>query len=97
MKVTILDPEVKAPKVLVRDDQLDSGKSDVPSSNTVSSSEGHSNVTPQDLIEIWGISLSISSMPLQNTTQKFLCSDILPLARRYRTEKIFSRNTLLGE
>ena len=49
MKVTILDPEVKTPKVLVRDDQLDSGKSDVPSSNTVSSSEGHSNVTPQDL------------------------------------------------
>ena len=97
MKVTILDPEVKTPKVLVRDDQLDSGKSDVPSSNTVSSSEGHSNVTPQDLIEIWGISLSISSMPLQNTTQKFLCSDILPLARRYRTEKLFSRNTLLGE
>ena len=87
MKVTILDPEVKTPKVLVRDDQLDSGKSDVPSSNTVSSSEGHSNVTPQDLIEIWGISLSISSMPLQNTTQKFLCSDILPLARKYRTEQ----------
>ena len=87
MKVTILDPEVKTPKVLVRDDQLDSGKSDVPSSNTVSSSEGHSNVTPQDLIEIWGVSLSISSMPLQNTTQKFLCSSILPLARKYRTEQ----------
>ena len=60
MKVTISDPEVKAPKVLLHDNQLDSGKCDVTASNTFSSSEGHSNVTPPKLIEIWGISLSIS-------------------------------------
>ena len=49
MKVKILEPEVKASKVLLRDNQLDSGKYDVPALNIFSSSEGHSNVTPQDL------------------------------------------------
>ena len=97
MKVTILDPEVKAPKFSVRDNQLDSGKSDVPASNTLSSYEGHSSVTPQDLSERWGISLSIASIPLHNTTQKFLCRAILPLAIRYRTEQLFARNSLLVE
>ena len=38
-KVAISDLEVKEPKVLVRDNQLDSVKSDVPASNICSSSE----------------------------------------------------------
>ena len=81
----------------MRDNQLDSGKSNVPASNTFSRSEEHSNVTPQDLSEIWGISLSIAFMLLHITTQKFLCSSILKLAIRYRTDQVFARNTLLGE
>ena len=97
MKVTISEPEVKVPRFLVLGNQLDTGKSDVTDSNTFSSSEGKFNVTPQDLSERWGISLSIASMPLQNTTQKFLCIAILTLARRYRTDQLFTRNTLLGE
>ena len=36
-------------------------------------------------------------MPLQNTKHDFLCSAILPLDRRYRTDQPFARNTLLGE
>ena len=53
MNVTTSDPEVKAPKVLVRDNELDSGKSDVPALNTFSSSDRRSDVTPQELNERW--------------------------------------------
>ena len=51
MKATILDPEVKVPNILVRDNELDSGKSDIPASNKFSSSDQKSDVTPQELSE----------------------------------------------
>ena len=92
-----MEPEVKASKVLLRDNQLDSGKYDVPASNKFSSSEGHSDVTPQDLSWIWGISLRISSIPLMNNTQTFLCNAILPLSRRYGTDQVLAINNLLVE
>ena len=68
MKLTISDPEVKAPKVLVRNNQLYSGKYDVPALDTFSSSDQHSDVKLQEFSEIWGISLSISSKTFQKTT-----------------------------
>ena len=34
---------------------------------------------------------------LNKTTQKFLRSAILPLSRRYRTDRVFSRKTLQGD
>ena len=96
MKVTILDPEVKVPNILVRDNELDSGKSDMPASNTLSSSDRKSDVTPQELSERWGIRLSTAYKTFHNTTQKFMCITILPLARRYRTDQVLIRKTLLG-
>ena len=34
---------------------------------------------------------------LKKTTQRFLRSAVLPLVRKYRTDRMFSRKTLLGE
>ena len=96
IKVTILDTEVEAPKILVRNNKLNSGKSDVPALNTFSSSDQQSDIILQDLNEIWGIRLSTAYKTFQNTTQKFMCSTILPLARRYRTDQVLTRKTLLG-
>ena len=96
MKVTILDPEFKVPNILVCDNKLDSGKSDMPASNTFSSSDQKSDVTPKELIDIWGIRLSTASKTFKKTTHKFMCSTILPLARRYRTDQLLTRKTLLG-
>ena len=96
-RVTASETEVKAPKFLVRNIQLDLDKSDVPDSNTFSISDQHSDVTPQDLIEIGVISLIIDSNTLQKTTQRFLCSAILPLDQRCRTDQLFVKNNLLGE
>ena len=66
--------------------------------NKFSSSDQHSDATPQDLSDKWGVSLIIDSKTLQNTTHKrFLLSTILSLSRRYRTDRVLNSKTLLGE
>ena len=76
---------------------VDPGKSDVPIPNSFTSSNRHSDVTPQDLSERWGISILAATKTLKKTTQQFLRSAVLPLARRYRTDRVFTRKTLLGD
>ena len=76
---------------------IDPGKSDVPARNAFQSTDRHTDVTPQDLSERWGISISTAAKTLKKTTQKFLRSAILPLSRRYRTDRVFSRKTLQGD
>ena len=78
-------------------ENTDSGSADVPLPNTFSSSERHTDVTPQDLSSKWGISIPTAIKTLKKTTQTFLRSAILPLGRRYRTDRFFSRKTLRGK
>ena len=75
---------------------FDPGISDVPSRNAFQSSDRHTDVTAQDLSERWGVSISTAAKTLTKTTQKFLRSAVLPLSRRYRTDRVFSRKTLQG-
>ncbi len=82
---------------LKRDDSLHPGESDVPILNTFQSSDRHSDVSPEVLSERWGISLKAATSTLKKTTQKFLRCAVLPLARRYRADRVFSRKTLAGE
>ena len=81
---------------LTRDTSIDPGKSDVPLMNTFHSSERHSDVAPHSLSERWGISLVTATKTLKQTTQKFLRSAVLPLSRRYRADRVFTRKTLAG-
>ena len=76
---------------------IDPGRSDVPARNAFESTDRHTDVTPQDLSERWGISISTAAKTLKKTTQKFLRSAVLPLSRRYRTDRVFSRKTLRGD
>ena len=73
------------------------GNTYVPVLNTFSSSGRHSDVTPASLSEWWGISLQLATKTLKKTNQRFLRSAVLPLSRRYRTDKVFSRKTLSGD
>ena len=75
----------------------DMGTSDVPTMQTFQSSERHSDVTPQDLSERWGISVAQATKTLKHTKQRFLRSATLPLSRRYRADRVFSRKTLRGD
>ena len=69
---------------------------DIPILNTFQSSERHTDVTASDLSERWGISIAQATKTLEKTTQRFLRSAILPLVRRYRTDRVFTRRTLSG-
>jgi hypothetical protein len=93
MKVTQSMP---AQKKLERSN-IDPGSSDVPLINTFQSSARHTDVSPQELSERWGISIATATNTLKKTTQKFLRSAVLPLSRRYRADRVFSRKTLSGD
>ena len=74
-----------------------SSSTDTPLTSTFQSSDRHSDVSPESLSERWGISINTASKTLKKTTQRFLRSAILPLARRYRADRVFSRKTLTGD
>ena len=95
MKVAVVE-EAKLPEALVRDESVDPGSADVPELHTFQSSDRHTDVSPADLSERWNISIATAIQTLKKTTQKFLRSAVLPLARRYRADRVFERKTLAG-
>ena len=64
--------------------------------NTFVSKSRHTDVSAQDLSDRWLISVGKAVATLKKTTQRFTRSAILPLARRYRADRVFSRKTLSG-
>ena len=63
---------------------------------TFISSERHTNTTAEDLSEIWNISVDQARMTLDATTQHHVRSAIMPLSRRYRTDRMFEPKRLFG-
>jgi len=63
---------------------------------TFISSERHTNTTAEDLSEIWNISVDQARMTLDATTQHHVRSAIMPLSRRYRTDRMFEPKRRLG-
>ena len=53
-------------------------------------------VTPEDLSERWFIGLGQATETLKVTTQRLLRSAILPLARQYHTDRMFTRPRIWG-
>jgi Reverse transcriptase (RNA-dependent DNA polymerase) len=64
---------------------------DIPIPKTFTSVKRHSSITPADLSERWLIGAEQAKQTLMNTTQKYVRSAILPLSRRYRTDRYFYR------
>ena len=54
----------------------------------------HSNTTPQDLSEIWNISIEQVKMTLKTTTQRHSRLTIMQLSRRYRKDCMCERKRL---
>ena len=73
------------------------GKSDVPITHAFKISDRHLDVTAQDLSERRGISIPNAAKKIKKTTQKFRHIAVLPLSRRYRTNRVFTRETLQGD
>ena len=70
---------------------------DVPPPPSFTSGNRHTDVSPRDLAERWFISLPQAMKTLKKTTQKFIRSALLPLTRRYRADRMFTRKTLAGQ
>ena len=64
---------------------------ELPSAPTFQSKSRHSSVSPQDLSERWFIGLKKAKDTIKNTTQRILRSALLPLARRYRADRMYER------
>ena len=63
---------------------------------TFLSSERHSKTTPEDLSERWGLSVAQAALTLKATTRRLIRSALMPLARRYRVDRMFQPNRLQG-
>jgi len=65
--------------------------------NTFVSQKRHSQISPEQLSERWNKGLTQAKKTLQVTTQKGVRSAILPLSRRYRTDRMFNQRKLRGQ
>lgn len=63
---------------------------DLPQLKTFQSTGRHSSTTPEELSERWQIGLAQAKETLKRTSQRLLRSAVMPLARRYRADRMFS-------
>ena len=83
--------------VMISDVRIDDVLSDVPLRRTFVSNERHSAVTAAELSERWCIGLSQATNTIKITTQQGIRSATMPLARRYRADRVFERPLLRGQ
>ena len=70
---------------------------EIPNRKTFESSERHPRVTPEMLSERWGISAERARATLRATLQRGTQLAILPLARRYRADRMYDQPILAGK
>ena len=80
--------------VLIRNEEIYIGTSEVPYLKTFHRSESHTEDTTYYFSGRWGIRLSQATRKLKKTTQMFLRSAFLPFERKYHTDRVFTRKTL---
>ena len=66
-------------------------KQDIPSLKTFTSKEQHNMVTPEDISNRWFIGLAQASKTIKHTTQCILQSAVLPLACRYKVNRMYEQ------
>ena len=71
-------------------------KYDLPMARTFHSAERKQNVSTADISERWFIGLQQAANTIKATTQRLLRSAILPLARRYRADRMYERPRFRG-
>jgi hypothetical protein len=70
---------------------------DLPGHKTFISKDRHSAVTPEQLSERWNIGLAQAKQTILVTTQRGIRSAILPLSRRYRTDRMYNQKKLRNQ
>ena len=89
------DPDTVVERIIaeIRVDMLD----DVPTRRTFVSKERHLGVSAQDLSDRWCIGLKQAENTIRVTTQMATRSATMPLARRYRADRVFEHSLLRGQ
>ena len=64
---------------------------------TFISKDRHSDASAEDLSERWGISVAQATMTLKATTRRLVRSALMPLARRYRVDRMFEVRRIHGK
>ena len=70
---------------------------DVPGAKTFISNKRHTQITSEQLSERWNIGLSQAKNTLKVTTQRGVRSAIIPLSRRYRTDRMYNQRKLRNQ
>jgi Reverse transcriptase (RNA-dependent DNA polymerase) len=76
---------------LVSEVIVHSHPADLPSTRGFQSKNRHSQCTPEDLSNLWQIGLETAKKTLNVMTHLAVRSAVLPLARRYRTDRFFRK------
>ena len=71
-------------------------RQDIPSARTFQSRELHLGITPADISERWYVGLSQANTTLNATTQRLVCSALLPLSHRYQADHIYEQPRIRG-
>jgi len=66
------------------------------SSKSFISKHRYSSMIPEDLSKRWCISVAQAAKTLKATTRKFVRLALMPLARRYRVDRMFMVNSIRG-
>jgi hypothetical protein len=69
---------------------------DLPQAKTFQSKGRHSSITPEDISERWQIGLVQAKETLKRMVQRLWRLAVMPLARRYRADRMFERKRLRG-
>jgi hypothetical protein len=64
--------------------------------HTFLSKDGPSRTTPEELSERWGLSIAQAALTLKSATRRLVRSALMPLARKYRVDRMFEPNRLSG-
>ena len=64
--------------------------SDIPASRTFMSNSRHLKAPAEIIADLWCIGIKKAKENLEETTQRDIRSDILPLSRRYRADRVYS-------
>ena len=64
-------------------------RQDIPSARTFQSRECHSGITLADISEWWYVGLSQANTTFNTTTQRLVCSALLPLSHQYRADRMY--------
>ena len=83
-------------KKLQSERKIRTGITDIHVPPSFISSQRHTDVSPEELSDRWGIGINTARKTLQNTTHTVLRSTTLPLSRRYKADCMFHRKTLSG-